>query len=247
MVKVEPSDAISEIAAKHPESIPCFERWHLDYSSRGDRSLAVACEEEGIEFERLADDLLGSPSDAAPEVDWSTRPVTELTNHLIEHYHEPSRARLAAMEGLVMRIVAEQGPDKGQFGQLQRLLRALRDDLFPHMLKEETTLFPWVERLSEIEPGGSIERPFFGTIRNPMNMMSLEHGYVVELLGELRQLTDGFRPPEEADANVRDLYGLLEEFDQHQKLHVHLENNVLFPRAIEMEERVTILPKGEGD
>lgn len=103
-------------------------------------------------------------------------------------------------------------------------------------------LFPWVERLSLIGEGGVVDRPFFGTIRNPVNMMALEHGYVVELLGEVRHLTDGFEPPDDADGSVRSLYASLAQFESMQRLHIHLENNVFFPRSIEMEDRIEIVP-----
>ncbi|MDX1585015.1 MAG: DUF542 domain-containing protein, partial [Thermoanaerobaculia bacterium] len=208
MVNVEPSEGIGSLATKHPESIPCLNKWHLDFPCSGDQSLKDACRERGVDFEAVADDLRSCDPDAAPEIDWSARPITDLVRHIVERYHDPSRARLARMDALLMELVAENDSENERFLRLQRLLGVLREDLFPHMLKEETTVFPWVEQLEDVGAGGEIERPFFGTIENPMNMMTLEHGYVVELLGEVSRATDDFRPPEDASAAILELYRL---------------------------------------
>lgn len=241
MVIIGPADTIGDIATKHPESIPCFDRLHLDFSTEGERTLERVCHEEGVEFERLVDELSGASPESAPEIDWSQKSLQDLTRRLIDHYHVLSRERLSHMQALAMRLTTAKGSKEPQLGRLRRLLDVLHSDLFPHMLKEETILFPWVERLSRIEAGGSIDRPFFGTIRNPVEMMALEHGYVAELLGEIRHMTDDFQAPAGSGEQLTELYALLADFDQLQRLHMHLENNIFFPRAISLESEVRIV------
>lgn len=240
MVHIDPSSSIGEIAVKYPQTIPCLDRWNLEFCCGGDRPLSLVCEEAGVSFERLVADLV-AVSDDGPEIDWSDRPLLELTRRLIDHYHVRTREELSSLEVLSMKALSNHAGKNPELGRVRRLVDALMSDIFPHMLKEETILFPWVERLCAVDAGDEIDRPFFGSVRNPVNMMALEHEYVDELLAELRHLTHGYEAPEMNCSTVDALYSSMRRFDLHTKLHIHLENNVFFPRSIEMEDRITIV------
>jgi regulator of cell morphogenesis and NO signaling len=108
----------------------------------------------------------------------------------------------------------------------------------PHMLKEENVLFPYIVRVeADIEQGVTTASPPFMTVQNPVRMMMFEHEAAGQLLGELRRLTCGYTPPADGCISYKTLYSALENFERDLHQHVHLENNVLFPRAIEMEAR----------
>lgn len=240
MVHIDPSSSIGEIAVRYPQTIPCLDKWNLEFCCGGDRPLSVVCDEAGVSFEQLMAEMNTLPEEA-PEIDWSARPLPDLTRRLIDHYHVRTRDELRSLEMLSMKAVAHHGEKNPELGRVRRIIDALMSDIFPHMLKEETILFPWVERLCAVEAGDVIDKPFFGTVRNPVNMMALEHEYVDELLAELRHLTRGYQVPEMECSNIDALYASMKSFDLHTKLHIHLENNVFFPRAIAMEDRITIV------
>jgi regulator of cell morphogenesis and NO signaling len=112
------------------------------------------------------------------------------------------------------------------------LLRDLTGDMLPHMLKEEQILFPYVNQLDQ----GDAPTPFFGTVKNPVRMMMLEHDRVGEILAKLRVVTDGYTPPESACFSYRELYRRLAELELRTHEHIHVENNIYFPRAVALEE-----------
>ncbi len=240
MVSIDPSSSIGEVAVKYPQAIPCLDRLNLEFCCGGERPLSVVCEEAGVSFDQLMSDL-AAVSEDGPEVDWTSRSLRELTRRLIDHYHVRTREELESLHTLSMKAVSHHGHGNAELVRVNRLVDALSSDIFPHMLKEEMTLFPWVERLCAVNAGDEIDKPFFGSVRNPVNMMALEHEYVDELLAELRHLTRGYQPPEMNCSNIDALYSSMKRFDLHTKLHIHLENNVFFPRAIELEDTIRIV------
>lgn len=240
MVTIDPSSSIGEIAVRYPQTIPCLDRLNLEFCCGGDRPISLVCEEAGVSFEQLVSDLAGISEDG-PEIDWTERSLRDLTRRLIDHYHVRTREELRSLETLSMKAVAHHGESNSELVRVRRLVDALLSDIFPHMLKEETILFPWVERLCAVEAGDQIDKPFFGSVRNPVNMMALEHEYVDELLAEMRHLTRAYQPPEMNCSTIDALYSSLKRFDLHTKLHIHLENNVFFPRAIALEDTINVV------
>lgn len=118
------------------------------------------------------------------------------------------------------------------------LVRELTADLLPHMLKEEQVLFPYVNQMEEaVIAKHAAPTPFFGTVKNPVRMMMLEHDRVGELLARLRVVSDGYTPPESACFSYRELYRRLADIELRTHEHIHIENNLYFPRAISLEDR----------
>jgi regulator of cell morphogenesis and NO signaling len=221
------STLIADIAADVPSSVRVFQRYSVDFCCGGKRPLAVACEEQGLSFSDIRREIeLVAAAPAAAQRDWNTASLHDLTDHIVTAYHEPLREempRLAAMAARVARVHGQKAPRL--LGRIEAVVGELSADLTEHMRKEELVLFPVIRG---IENGGTSPMP----LDRPIHVMELEHDRAGELLAELRALTAGYAPPGWACATARALYQGLAELEASMHVHVHLENNVLFPRAI---------------
>jgi len=170
--------------------------------------------------------------------EFSAETLAAMTRKIVTTYHVYTREELQALAPLANNVLSVHGESRPELVEVVVLVRDLTNDMLPHMLKEEQVLFPYVEQLeaaeSEHRPAPT---PFFGTVRNPVRMMMLEHDRVNELLARLRAVTADFTPPESACASYRELYRRLAEFELRTHEHVHVENDIFFPRAIDLEDR----------
>lgn len=223
---------IGEIAAENPAAIRIFERFHIDYCCGGTRPLSVACAEAGISVEDFSAALRSAAVPPEPGLDWTSRTLTELRAHLVAKYHVHAREELETLRMLSAKVLSVHGGRRPELERVDRLVHALEQDMIPHMVKEEVILFPYVDGLENDEtPAGSC----FGTVENPIRVMLMEHEAVGSLLADLRATTDGYAPPEGACFSYRELYRRLASFEAETHEHIHLENNVYFPRALQLE------------
>ncbi|HVT42814.1 MAG TPA: iron-sulfur cluster repair di-iron protein [Thermoanaerobaculia bacterium] len=230
---------IGEIAAELPIAIRVFEAWKIDYCCGGKQTLSEACTAVGKSVEEFAaavDSAVAMPDSLA--TDWSSESLRTLSGHIVDAYHRYTREELATFAPLAAKVLGVHGERRPELPEVVELVRDLTTDMLPHMLKEEQVLFPYVAQLEEAaESGGPPPTPFFGTVKNPIRMMMLEHDRVGELLGRLRVVTDDYTPPESACFSYRELYRRLTEFELRTHEHIHIENNVYFTRAVSLEER----------
>jgi regulator of cell morphogenesis and NO signaling len=224
---------VGQLAAEHPTTVRVLQKLGIDFCCGGSRSLGEACAAKGVDLA----DVLARLEEAAQtpttdDVAGHERDPRELIKHILGTHHEFTREELSRLQPLLDKVVKVHGMRHPELLKLPALFAALREDLLPHMLKEEQVLFPYVERLAE----GNAPAPFFGTVRNPIGMMAMEHEQVGELLREMRRVTDGYTLPEGACGSFRALYDGLRLLEEDLHRHIHLENNVLFPRALNLEE-----------
>jgi regulator of cell morphogenesis and NO signaling len=226
---------IRDIAVAIPGSVRVFEKYQIDFCCNGKRPLDQACQEQGLSADAVLAEIaaLGA-SASAPERDWTRESLTALIGHIVDRHHVYLRRELPQIEARVEKVVANHGASNPNLHRVREVFLALRDELMSHMMKEENILFPFIQQMEAGRPGPSC----FGTVANPIRMMHFEHDNAGAALAEMRQLTNGFAAPESGCAGFRalmhDLSGL--EADLHQ--HIHLENNLLFPRALELEQAV---------
>lgn len=231
---------VGELAAEMPVSIRIFEAWKIDYCCGGATPLPDACAQAGRtlgEFIAALEQSAAVP--AGVDRNWAGEPLTALTTHICDVYHRYTREELATLGPLAAKVQGVHGSRRPELARVVALVEELTADMLPHMLKEEQVLFPYVEQLEVAEEeGAEPPTPFFGTVRNPVKMMMLEHDRVGELLAGLRAATSGYALPEDACFSYRELYRRLPEFEARTHEHVHLENNIYFPRAVALEDEV---------
>ncbi|HUP47105.1 MAG TPA: iron-sulfur cluster repair di-iron protein [Thermoanaerobaculia bacterium] len=230
---------VGELAVEMPESIRVFEAWKIDYCCGGGTSLAKAVEAAGKSVDQFVAELESLSSLPGASVDWPSLGLSAMATQIVAGFHGSTREELQTVEPLAVKVLSVHGERRPELAVVVSLIRELRDDMLPHMLKEEQILFPYVEQMEQAEHGHrAAPTPFFGTVKNPIRMMMLEHDRVGELLSKLREVSQDYTPPESACFSYRELYRRLEEFETMTHEHIHIENNLFFPRAVEMEDRV---------
>jgi len=165
--------------------------------------------------------------------------LPDLVNYIIDKHHEFSRTEMLRLTGLMEKVAWKHGEKHPILLELKENFAALTGDLVGHMRKEEMILFPYVQDLVRAKARSLIPLvPVFGTVSHPVKMMQFEHEEAGNILQRMRAMTDNYAVPADACPSFKALYAGLDELEKDLHQHIHLENNVLFPLAIELEASV---------
>ena len=177
-----------------------------------------------------------APGTSGQDRDWRRESLKDLIAHIVGTHHRFVREETARLGPLLEKVRSVHGKNHAELGQIQATFAALSQELTMHMMKEERILFPYIERMEESTlQKQPLQPPPFGTVENPVAMMIHEHDSAGAALGSMRRASGGYAPPPEACVSYQTLYRALAEFEADLHQHIHLENNILFPRAVEME------------
>ncbi|SRR6266540_1223885 len=228
---------IREIVATDYRTAAVFQRYGLDFCCNGCRTIEQGCREAGADEGALLRDLetvLNAAAGIAPQFDsWTP---SALVNHIVAKHHAYVREAIPPLLEHTRKIAAVHGERHSELVHIARLVERVAGEMIGHMEKEEKILFPFIVDLAHAaQRGEPIPRPPFGTVENPIRMMENEHRFVGDAMAEIRLLTDGYRLPEEACTTYRVCFQELEAFEADLHAHVHLENNILFPKAVAIE------------
>lgn len=227
-------ELVGDIAARSLGAVRVFEDHGIDYCCGGQRRLEDACREKGLDPAAILSELQQAAAPAPAETNWTQARLRDLIAHILDKHHEYLRRELPRLSDrmtTVRRVYADRYPNI--VNPLARVLAELRDELEMHTRKEEMILFPFVERAEAgAEMGAPVSPPPFGSFANPIAVMENEHEHAGRALAEMRRITSEYRAPEDACNTFRALYAGLEELERDLHMHIHLENNVLFPRAM---------------
>jgi regulator of cell morphogenesis and NO signaling len=229
---------VGEIAAETPSATREFEKLGIDYCCGGGRTLGQACSEANIPIEealaRLERSATSTPTGAGQ--DWQNQLLADLIHHITTTHHVFVREETPRILALAGKVVGVHGQNHPELLQVQQVFAALAEELRLHLMKEEHMLFPYITRMEESVLAGEPAPPaLFGTVLNPVRMMMQEHDGAGEALRSLRAVTRDYALPQDACISYRTLYQALQGFEADLHQHIHLENNILFPRAIAME------------
>jgi regulator of cell morphogenesis and NO signaling len=235
------NQTVREIAINNPQTVRIFESLGIDYCCGGKRPLREACELAKVPLER-AIELLAAvelQSGSLEERSWSGASLAELTGHIVQRYHRSVREESPRLALLLEKVVNRHGGAHPELRSIQDLFGALSHELFAHMLKEEQVLFPYLQKMEAAASGAGV-RPeaCFGSVEFPIARMLADHDDAGELLARMRELSGQYQAPQEACPSYRGLYHGLQEFERDLHQHIHLENNILFPRAVEIEREL---------
>jgi len=229
---------VREFAVENPSSIRVFESLGIDYCCGGTRSLRDACARTGIEMSGVLDLLEKADRDSKVQNSegWNEKPLSAITTHIVEKHHCFVRRETSRLGGLLAKVAAKHGASHPEVVEIEQLFTAIGQELSTHMLKEEQVLFPYIRQMEQaVLDGEAVPPAFFGSVKMPIANMVAEHDDAGALLAQIRELSNEFHPPSGACPTFLALYRGLEEFERDLHRHVHLENNVLFPRAVQME------------
>lgn len=217
---------VSDVATEAPATIRIFQAHGIDFCCGGKRPLAEACAERGLDVDLVVTELRSVASVTGDGRDWQAAPLPELVGHIQRRFHEPLRAELPRLGAMMEKVAIRHGDHLPQtLHPLQAAFTELAEDMLQHMAKEDAVLFPAIAALAAGGPGAG------PSLSQPIAVMEAEHDEAGRLLSLMRELTGDYTPPEWACPTFRGLYYGLAELERDMHVHVHLENNVLFPRA----------------
>ena len=228
---------VNEIALSNPAARHILEDAGIDYCCGGGKSLEEACLRANVPAAEILGKLRLNGQRIEPgEAHWTSAPLAGLTKHIRERHHSYVRDTIPRLRGLLTKVREKHGSNHRELSEIAELFEHLSREMLMHMQKEEHILFPFIDSLERtVNSGGVVEPPFFRTVRNPIYSMMKEHDSTGEQMRQIRAASNGFTPPADACASYQAVYQGLEEFEKDLHLHVHLENNILFPRAVELE------------
>lgn len=233
-----PQTTVRDIAIEQPASIRVFEKYGIDYCCGGRRPLAEVCDEHSLQLDEVLAAIQNAEAQKQPTgPDWNTFQLAAICDHIVRTHHDYIRAELPRLQFLAQKVVARHGNDRPELPQIEQLVQDVGNDLISHLAKEEMMLFPYITNLERnLATCGPGSLGCGGSVRNPISVMMAEHDIAGDFLAQIRKLSNNYTPPAFACPTYRGFYQSLHEFEQDLHQHVHLENNILFPRAIELEE-----------
>lgn len=238
---IEKNSTIGEVARKLPSAVRFFEKAGLDYCCGGNLTVEEACRDKGLDLTTVIaslETIQDLENLSGSEQNWDTESLLKLIRHIIDKHHTVVRQEMPRMVMLIDKMCEAHGQKRPEFLQVQKLISELKSELDAHLQKEEVVLFPYVQQLEQSqESSATIPHSCFGTVRNPIAAMEHEHENAGALLSRIRShLTDRTGCP-----TCLEFFRTFDDFEADLHQHIHLENNILFPRTIELEAKVESL------
>jgi regulator of cell morphogenesis and NO signaling len=240
--KIDGNTTVRELVGRYPQTRKTFEKYGIDYCCGGGRCLAEVAQERRAALTDLVRDIEAalaetSTKSATVEKDRYVAPLHELSDHILQVHHTYMHEALPRIKELVRKVLNAHGTHHGaMLRQVSELYDALDAELTSHLRKEEEVLFPYIVAAEGHHQGGPEEpSACFGSVGNPIRQMEAEHESAGEALAQIRKVTGGYALPDDACPSFRALYEELERMEADLHQHIHLENNILFPRAIAAE------------
>lgn len=238
-IRGEKDETLGQIAAKDLRKAQVFKKYGLDFCCGGKKTVKEACAEKGLDVTRVEQELQQADKTPAsrplPYGDWS---LDFLADYIVHTHHSYVKKNLPDIYAYAKKVMQVHGRHHPELVRIYQLVEEVNAELTAHLEKEEQILFPYIKELvavkKSMQPLHAVQ---FGTVQNPIAMMEMEHELVGKNLAEIRGLSLNYLLPEDACASYSLLYRMLDEFEEDLHLHIHLENNILFPKALEMEKQ----------
>jgi regulator of cell morphogenesis and NO signaling len=237
MNAITESVTLADIVTTHPALARELERRDLDYCCGGGTTLSEACNANGLDVATVIDELVAASlqSSESPGQSWATMGLVQLVDHLEATHHAYLWAEMPRLSALFDKVLSVHGERHPELVAIGECYTTIRTDLEPHLTKEERVLFPMIRELATASTAPSFH---CGSLQNPISVMLSEHDTVGDLLRQLRRLTDGYQPPADGCGSYEALFAGLEQLEADTHLHIHKENNLLFPTVVQVEQRL---------
>jgi regulator of cell morphogenesis and NO signaling len=239
-MNVDKQTTIGHVVARNFRTAQVFENYGLDFCCGGKKTIADACSENGINPDELIKEIEDvSENGNNEEMRFYNWEADTLTDYIISTHHTYLIRALPNIFAHAGKVAEVHGKNHPETIQVVRVFSDIKEELEVHMQKEEKMLFPYIKRIAEANRNNcETHYPPFGTIANPIRVMEMEHQNAGGLMEEINKLTDNYNPPADACTTYKVLYEELKEFENDLHVHIHLENNILFPKAIELEKKL---------
>lgn len=228
---------IGQLVAKDYRAAAVFKKNKIDFCCNGNRTINEAADAKKLDKQKLAHELQEVLSaNAAAEVDVNGWPLDLLADYVTKKHHRYIREKVPVLLQFLDKLCSVHGERHPELFEINHLFRASAEDLEMHLQKEEHVLFPFIEEMVAAKSQNQAVNIPFGTVENPVSMMMDEHNVEGERFRQIAELTNEFNPPADACNTYRVAFAMLKEFEEDLHRHIHLENNILFPKAIALEK-----------
>lgn len=234
-MNITPETSLGEIVKNNFRAIRVLEKYNLDYCCGGKKLFSNICTEKGLNAEEITKELAKIENEYVSDK-FNFWPMSFLCDYIKVNHHDYLRRVFPVISQHIDKVVNAHGERFDYLPQLKEVFEKIREELLSHMEKEERVLFPYISGMDKLYRGVSF--PPFGNVETPISVLIREHeeaGGDIELL---KQITNNFTPPENACTTFKVTFNELDEFYRDLKIHIHLENNILFPKAIEIESGI---------
>ncbi|MFC0605077.1 iron-sulfur cluster repair di-iron protein [Winogradskyella pulchriflava] len=218
-----------------------FSKYKIDFCCNGNRTLTEACEKKGIDSKIIMEELNQVLNSSSSEtIDYKSWPLDLLAEYIEKKHHRYVEEKIPVLCQFLDKLCRVHGERHPELYKINELFTSSAGELASHMKKEELILFPFIKKMVKAKlENGVVQSPQFGTVENPINMMKHEHDTEGERFREIAELTSNYNPPADACNTYKVTFAMLDEFEKDLHLHIHLENNILFPKAIQLEKQFT--------
>lgn len=239
-MNIQKNNIIGELVAQDYRAASIFKKYGIDFCCQGNRTIEDACTAKKLDSKSVLSDLNSiNQEKSIGSADYQSWPLDLLADYIEKKHHRYVEAKIPEIKSYLDKICKVHGVHHPELFEIQEHFNASAGELAMHMKKEELLLFPFVRKLVEAKQGNTnVEVPHFGTVQNPIQMMMQEHDTEGQRFREIEALSDNYTPPQDACKTYTVTFALLKEFENDLHLHIHLENNILFPKAIELEKEL---------
>lgn len=235
----ENESSIGELVAKDLRKAEVFKKFNIDFCCGGKKTLSQVCKDKNINIKEIEEELDKLSTVTTAPQNYNDLAPDFLVDYIINTHHKYVKASLPAILEYTLKVAKVHGKDHIEVVTIHDLFKEAAEELDSHMKKEENVLFPYIKQLVQ---QSSNQKPncSFGTVQNPIRMMEHEHDVVGNIFKTIRELSNNYTPPEGACTTYRLSYQKLEEFENDLHQHIHLENNILFPKSIKLESETLL-------
>ncbi|MBI3136499.1 MAG: iron-sulfur cluster repair di-iron protein [Bacteroidetes bacterium] len=229
---------VAELVTENYKTADVFKKNGIDFCCGGKVSVKDICAKKNLPYDKLKRELEAVDQVTDINADFKSWDLERLTDYIVETHHAYVTENIPIIRQYAEKVARVHGEANPEVVQINYLFRIIADELSRHMCKEENILFPYIKNLALVQSEAiQFQIPHFGTIQNPITMMEHEHDQVGKYGFKIAELSLNYTPPAHACNTYRVLYAKLKEFEDDLHQHIHLENNILFPRAIEIESK----------
>ncbi|MEA1785026.1 iron-sulfur cluster repair di-iron protein [Arenibacter sp. GZD96] len=239
-MNIQKHQIIGELVAQNYKAASVFKKYGIDFCCNGNRTINEACAKENIALTTVLQDLdIALQKKEDNGIDYQSWPLDLLADYIEKKHHSYVVEKTAEILPYLNKVCNVHGARHPELLEIKAHFDATAGELAMHMKKEELILFPYVRKMAKAKKEGTkTAAPHFGSVQNPIQAMMHEHSTEGDRFRKIAELTHNYTPPQDACSTYKVTYALLNEFEQDLHLHIHLENNILFPKAIQLEKEL---------
>ncbi len=243
-MKITHESIVGDIVADNYKTAEIFKQHNIDFCCGGQLSIKDACEKENVSITD-ADKLLISvkaffkENEDSQKTDFRNWPLDKLAEHIENKHHGYVEEKIPVLKEYLNKIETAHGKEHPELIEINNIFNEASNQLVMHMKKEELILFPFIKKMAKAERDHSkLETPHFGTIKTPIGKMDEEHDFEGEAFRKIANLSNNYAVPKDGCNTYKVAFGMLQEFEEDLHLHIHKENNILFQKAVKLEEKL---------